>query len=491
MFKSYLNQLSNKIVIAAMSLQNQTEAPTVRSANKLCVGQAEEEECDELFSYVPLALIFLSQFVLGIGTTLYYTLGQPYLDDNTKKTNTPMLLAYAMTLRMLGPVIGFVLGFVSLRMYIDPWKTPLINNKDPRWLGAWWFGWVLLGSTMLIFSWLIGMFPKELPKMRLLRQESETPRALHQDGNEEEPFRARADATDDQKEAVPLMKDFFTALKRVVTNKVLMYNIISAIFFILSSSGFITFFSKYMEVQFYKNSADATIIAGPVTLVGMVMGLLFSGWFISKYQPSPKKLFMWNIIVGMIPMLGQTAYLFLHCESSINSLDLNSLNLTSSCNANCFCDSVPYSPVCEVETGTTFFSPCHAGCNIFNEDKKTYTNCTCASNQASQTNPWAVSSEPSTTVSSALSTESASTVQLWLLDSSSTQTTYNDYQEGSTTLDPDHSRKRREEPSLLSMIPGVCLAGCNISFWIFVSISCMSQLIGSTGRIGNIILNFR
>jgi len=30
--------------------------------------------------------------VLGIGSTLYYALGQPYLDDNVKKTRTPMLL---------------------------------------------------------------------------------------------------------------------------------------------------------------------------------------------------------------------------------------------------------------------------------------------------------------------------------------------------------------------------------------------------------------
>jgi hypothetical protein len=43
-------------------------------------------------SIMPLILIFLSQFVLGIGSTLYYALGQPYLDDNVKKTQTPMLL---------------------------------------------------------------------------------------------------------------------------------------------------------------------------------------------------------------------------------------------------------------------------------------------------------------------------------------------------------------------------------------------------------------
>lgn len=44
------------------------------------------------FSNVPALLVFLSQFVLGIGTTLYYALGQTYIDDNAKKTKTPLLL---------------------------------------------------------------------------------------------------------------------------------------------------------------------------------------------------------------------------------------------------------------------------------------------------------------------------------------------------------------------------------------------------------------
>ena len=42
-------------------------------------------------SVVPLVLIFLSQFVAGIGVLLFFSLGGPYLDDNIKKTQSPML----------------------------------------------------------------------------------------------------------------------------------------------------------------------------------------------------------------------------------------------------------------------------------------------------------------------------------------------------------------------------------------------------------------
>lgn len=56
-------------------------------------------------------------------------------------------------------------------MFIDPNKTPLIDKNDARWLGAWWFGWIILGSAMLLFSSFIGMFPKQLPKRNKYRSE--------------------------------------------------------------------------------------------------------------------------------------------------------------------------------------------------------------------------------------------------------------------------------------------------------------------------------
>jgi hypothetical protein len=57
-----------------------------------CTNEDENNNLDGNYSLVPIMLVFLSQFVLGIGTTLYWALGQIYLDDNTKKKQTPLLL---------------------------------------------------------------------------------------------------------------------------------------------------------------------------------------------------------------------------------------------------------------------------------------------------------------------------------------------------------------------------------------------------------------
>ena len=40
----------------------------------------------------PMVFIFLSQFVSGIGTTLFSTLGMTYVDDNVKSKQMPMLI---------------------------------------------------------------------------------------------------------------------------------------------------------------------------------------------------------------------------------------------------------------------------------------------------------------------------------------------------------------------------------------------------------------
>lgn len=69
---------------------------TVSKDLAICPRTDQPELCDAetklSVSYLPRLMVFISQFILGIGTTLYYGLGQTYLDDNTKKKNTPMLL---------------------------------------------------------------------------------------------------------------------------------------------------------------------------------------------------------------------------------------------------------------------------------------------------------------------------------------------------------------------------------------------------------------
>lgn len=168
------------------------------------------------------------------------------------------------------------LGYISLNTFIDPSKTPLIDKTDPRWLGAWWLGWVILGTLMCLFSGLIGLFPKQLPKADdPEKTNSHLPLALRQTKEElkrEENLslssRFSSNAALDNIGAaaggnadLPKLKDFPRALMRLLRNKLLIFNILSGVFYILGASGFMTFLTKYMEVQFHKNSQEATIVS--------------------------------------------------------------------------------------------------------------------------------------------------------------------------------------------------------------------------------------
>lgn len=54
------------------------------------------------------------------------------------------------------------------------------------------------------------------------------------------------------------------------------------------------------------------------------------------------------------------------------------------------------------------------------------------------------------------------------------------------------SRTRRSIDDMTSVLkPGVCLKGCNIAFWTFSIASMIVNWFGSSGRIGNLLVNYR
>jgi Organic Anion Transporter Polypeptide (OATP) family len=41
---------------------------------------------------------------------------------------------------MIGPTFGYMFASYSVGIFIEPNKTPMISDVDPRWVGAWWLG---------------------------------------------------------------------------------------------------------------------------------------------------------------------------------------------------------------------------------------------------------------------------------------------------------------------------------------------------------------
>lgn len=126
--------------------QTLLNATTVPQDLAICPRVVKPDHCDEEtmldVSILPRLLVFLSQFILGIGTTLYYGLGQTYLDDNTKKKNTPMLL---------GKYVSIIIIIISLIKELNI----IVYNK----LGRDWF---VLSSNFLIFIQVLPLLWEQL-----------------------------------------------------------------------------------------------------------------------------------------------------------------------------------------------------------------------------------------------------------------------------------------------------------------------------------------
>lgn len=56
------------------------------------------------------------------------------------------------------------------------------------------------------------------------------------------------------------------------------------------------------------------IYQGPISLVGMVLGFLGSGFFISKVKPRPSRLLSWNVFGGFVAFIIQISYIFIGCD---------------------------------------------------------------------------------------------------------------------------------------------------------------------------------
>ncbi|XP_066158162.1 solute carrier organic anion transporter family member 74D-like isoform X1 [Euwallacea fornicatus] len=342
----------------------------------LCANNTRKDvHCErESGNYFPQLILFTAQFISGIGGSLYYTLGVSYMDDNIKRSKTPALFSFSYFIRMLGPAIGHGLASVCLKIYIAPTLTPTIGIKDPRWLGAWWLGWIILALILFVFASLLALFPKTLPRAAIRKEIKRQVSRLSNKPMEAEP-------------PLPSFKDMIKTFRRLASNRTLMLNNFAAVFYFLGYMPYWIFLPKYIETQYRQSASASSLITGSAGLVFSAIGILLSGLVISKFKPRARYLAAWNVIVGAISVLGIVSYAYLGCADNDNRAPLlpnGELNPISKCNLNCHCDYVKYNPVCSADGSTTFVSACHAGCKKVLDVNGTegFGDCTCIRNQA-------------------------------------------------------------------------------------------------------------
>ncbi|KAL7045220.1 hypothetical protein ACKWTF_002174 [Chironomus riparius] len=243
-------------------------------------ASSENETCrngdaDNFFAQV---FFFVAQLVAGIGQSLKHTLGISYLDDNIQKSKTPALISFSYFIRLLGPAGGYTLASLCLGIYIAPDLTPTITNNDPRWLGAWYLGWIILGFILFLFVPIMGMFPKELPRA-----------AVRNRVVKEKERRLRAKSLDVKESHVDEKTSFsgmLATFKRLLTNKVFMLNNCASVFYIFGLQPFWTYTPKLMETLYHTSASASSLLTGSFGLTASALGILTAGIIITKFQPT-------------------------------------------------------------------------------------------------------------------------------------------------------------------------------------------------------------
>ncbi|KAJ8955397.1 hypothetical protein NQ318_003495, partial [Aromia moschata] len=310
---------------------------------------------------IVLAIFFISLLGVGMGQTAVYTLGIPYIDDNVASKESPLYFAITIGVRILGPALGFIVGSLCTSVYADLSVDPKIDTTDPRWVGAWWLGLVLIAGFLMLASLAMFAFPKRLSSAKQIHR-------IHHPNRKH-----------------PSIKDFPKTVKRLLKNDILMFRTASSVLHILPIAGLYTFLPKYLESQFRLPTPSANMISGVGGILVMGLGIIISGVFILRVKPNARFVAAWIAFTAVIYALGMGLLMFIGCPmNDLAGVQINQGFDTIQLNCNesyCNCNKDKFAPICG-QDGKTYLSPCHAGCqNYTKKDDKIiqYSECMCLS----------------------------------------------------------------------------------------------------------------
>ncbi|XP_024085155.1 solute carrier organic anion transporter family member 3A1-like [Cimex lectularius] len=324
-----------------------------------------EQRIQSKITTLVLAIFFISLLGVGMGQTAVYTLGIPYIDDNVASRESPLYFAITIGVRILGPALGFILGSLCTRLYVDLSLDPQITPTDPRWVGAWWLGLVMISSLLILSSLAMFSFPKRLSTCRPIAPSKKHPR--------------------DKPRKNPSLRDFPKAVKRLLKNDILMFRTASSVLHILPIAGLYTFLPKYLESQFRLTAHDANMFSGVGGILVMGLGIILSGVFILRVKPNARFVAAWIAFTAVIYAIGMGILMFMGCPMT----DFVGLKRETSlsrfepvCDSGCKCDYNKFNPICGKD-GKTYFSACHAGCQnvtIIDGKEVEFSDCLCMDN---------------------------------------------------------------------------------------------------------------
>ncbi|NXS70933.1 SO1C1 protein, partial [Pandion haliaetus] len=231
--------------------------------------------------------IFLGNMLRGIGETPITPLGISYLDDFAKEEDVPVYVACLHTIAMLGPMFGFLLGSLCAKLYVDIGFVDLgsitITPQDSRWVGAWWLGFLIGGVTSFLAAIPFCFLPKSLKKLEETNNDKSSYGLLENMGATRKKLTPAKPKPRNQL-IYPFLSDFYTSLKKVLSNRMYFTFLCCSLLQFSSFIGFLTYKPKYMEQQYGQSTSKSNFLIGLTSLPPVGVGIFLGGLIMKKYK---------------------------------------------------------------------------------------------------------------------------------------------------------------------------------------------------------------
>ncbi|CAH1258248.1 SLCO1B3 [Branchiostoma lanceolatum] len=346
-----------------------------------CTAGNGSDSCDQGAStglHPLFPVLVVAQIIIGLGNTPMMTLGIAYLDDHVKKADSSLYLASCWLMLVLAPAVGFLLSAITLTWWVDldrvDVSTVAISPLDPRWLGAWWLGFLFSGGLLVMMGVPFFCFPRALKKP---------------DDDWEDIVPDSPKMVDTGKEGPKdVVVGMFRALKRILTNTIYMGITFMQVSALSVTYAFGVFMPKFLESHFQLAASDANSLIGLATIPGAAVGLFFGGFITKKFKWKSIRCINFCALTNVVVVIMYGGLWAFTCDNPfIPGLTLpyrsenatNGITLQAQCNTACNCSAERFDPVCGTDW-MTYYSPCHAGCagTTYTGPLATnYTDCSC------------------------------------------------------------------------------------------------------------------
>ncbi|XP_003781405.1 solute carrier organic anion transporter family member 2B1 isoform X2 [Otolemur garnettii] len=377
-----------------------TSAPTLAPSNSSCSSYTEVRHV------TVVGIMFMAQTLLGVGTVPIQPFGISYIDDFAHNRNSPLYLGILFAVTTMGPGMAYGLGGLMLRLYVDIDRMPEgginLTRKDPRWVGAWWLGFLISAGLVALAAIPYFFFPREMPKekheLHFRRKVSALTVSSVNKDKEPPSEKSPGESTEKQNGLAQIAPDltviqfirvFPRVLLRTLRHPIFLLVVLSQVCLSSTVAGMAVFLPKFLERQFSVTASYANLLIGSCTFPSAIVGIVVGGVLVKRLRLGPMRSSFLCLLGALFCLLLGLPLFFMGCPThQIAGIPRQpgaqpGPGLFPDCMEPCSCPSDDFNPVCDSSAHVEYITPCHAGCTGWvvreaqDESQVFYTNCSC------------------------------------------------------------------------------------------------------------------